>query len=163
MNYQSDAPDSWPSRIRWTRRSQPVRRRCGRRPPRERPSLHDRSEKRWAVSRNPTSWFAAIAGARTWLLASSSGAIVDAASVSVNAMGRRRIPVAFALLHGLIISNKSPSHGSSRVLRSRPGKSFGSRPILKPGDTFRTVDTVTHPPPTTRVAPEVEPQLVVKG
>jgi hypothetical protein len=31
-------------------------------------------------------WFAAIAGAMTWLRVSSSGGIADAASVSVNAM-----------------------------------------------------------------------------
>src|ERR1700730_13994335 len=78
-----------PSRIRWTRRGRPVRRRSGRRPPPERPSLHNRSGKRWLVSRNQTSWFAAIAGATTWLRVSSSGGIADAATVSVNAIGRR--------------------------------------------------------------------------
>ena len=45
--------------------------------------------KRRIVSRNRTTWFAAIAGAPTWLRVSSSGGIGDAASVSVNAMGRR--------------------------------------------------------------------------
>jgi hypothetical protein len=42
--------------------------------------------KRRIVSRNRTTWFAAIAGAPTWLPVSSSGAIADAASVLVNAM-----------------------------------------------------------------------------
>ncbi len=88
MNYRSDAPHPRPSRIRWTRRGRPVRRRSGRRLPRERPSLHGRSGRRWAVSRNQTSWFAAIAGAMTWLQVLSSGGIADAANVSVNAMGR---------------------------------------------------------------------------
>ena len=53
---------------------------------RERPSRHGRSGRRWAASRNQTNWFAAIAGAMTWLRVSSSGEIADAASVLVNAM-----------------------------------------------------------------------------
>ena len=50
---------------------------------------HGRFGRRWAVSRNQTNWFAAIAGATTWLRVSSSGGIADAASVSVNAMDQR--------------------------------------------------------------------------
>ena len=89
MNYPSDAPH--PRRIWCTRRGRPVRRRSGRRLnlPRERPSLHDRSERTWVASRNQTNWFAAIAGAMTWLRVSSSGGIADAASVLVNAMDQR--------------------------------------------------------------------------
>jgi hypothetical protein len=52
-------------------------------------SPHGRSGRRQAASRNQGSWVAAIAGAMTWLRVSSSGGIGDAASVSVNAMGRR--------------------------------------------------------------------------
>ena len=52
-------------------------------------SPHGRSGRRRAASRNQRNWFAAIAGAMTWLRVSSSGGIADAASVSVNAMGRR--------------------------------------------------------------------------
>jgi hypothetical protein len=48
-----------------------------------------RSGRRRAASRNQRNWVAAIAGAMTWLRVSSSGGIGDAASVSVNAMGRR--------------------------------------------------------------------------
>jgi len=48
-----------------------------------------RSGRRRAASRNQGNWVAAIAGAMTWLRVSSSGGIGDAASVSVNAMGRR--------------------------------------------------------------------------
>jgi hypothetical protein len=75
--------------IRWTRRGRPVRRRSSRRLPREKPSPHCRAGRRRAISRNQTSWFAAIAGAMTWLRVSSSGGIADAASVSVNVTGRR--------------------------------------------------------------------------
>jgi len=52
-------------------------------------SLHGRSGRRCAVSRNQTNWFAAIAEAMTWLRVSSSGGIADAASVLVNAMAQR--------------------------------------------------------------------------
>ena len=52
-------------------------------------SPHGRSGRRRAASRNQGNWVAAIAGAMTWLRVSSSGGIGDAASVSVNAMGRR--------------------------------------------------------------------------
>ena len=68
----------------------PLHERSGRKLPRERPSRHTRSRRRWVVSRNQISWFAAIAGAMTWLRVSSSGGIADAASVSANAMGQRR-------------------------------------------------------------------------
>ena len=52
-------------------------------------SPHGRSGRRRAASRNQGNWVAATAGAMTWLRVSSSGGIGDAASVSVNAMGRR--------------------------------------------------------------------------
>ena len=52
-------------------------------------SPHGRSGRKRAASRNQGNWVAAIAGAMTWLRVSSSGGIGDAASVSVNAMGRR--------------------------------------------------------------------------
>ena len=55
----------------------------------ERLSPHGRSGRRRAANRNQGNWVAAIAGAMTWLRVSSSGGIGDAASVSVNAMGRR--------------------------------------------------------------------------
>ena len=41
------------------------------------------------ANRSQRNWFAAIAGAMTWLRVSSSGGIADAASALVNAMGRR--------------------------------------------------------------------------
>jgi hypothetical protein len=52
-------------------------------------NLHGRSGRRRALSRNQRSWFAAIAGAMTCRRVSPSGAIADAASALVNAMGRR--------------------------------------------------------------------------
>src|ERR1039458_3355836 len=58
-------------------------------PPGKRLTPQGRSGRRWAASRNQRNWFAAIAGATTWLRVSSSGGIADAASVSANAMGRR--------------------------------------------------------------------------
>jgi len=70
-------------------RGRPVRRRPGRKLPRKRLSLYGRFGRRGVASRKQTSWFAAIAEARTWLRVSSSGGIADAASVSVNATGRR--------------------------------------------------------------------------
>jgi len=49
MNYRSDAPHPRPSRIRWTWRGRPVRRRSRTRLPRERQRLHDRSGRRWVA------------------------------------------------------------------------------------------------------------------
>jgi|GEM_PF-4160848 len=89
MNHRSDAPHLWRSGNRRTRQGRAVRLRSGRRLPRERSSLRGRAGRRSAASRNQTNWFAAIAGAVTWPRASSSGGIADAATVSVNAMGRR--------------------------------------------------------------------------
>ena len=63
--------------------------RLGRKLTGKRLSPHDRSGRRWGASRNQRNSFAATAGATTWLRVSSSGGIADAASVSVNAMGRR--------------------------------------------------------------------------
>src|SRR5277367_3412241 len=54
---------------------------------------HGRSGRRRAASRKQINWFAATAGAMTWLRVSLSGAIADAASASANAIGRRRGPV----------------------------------------------------------------------
>src|SRR5437868_12422660 len=56
---------------------------------RKKAESHGRSGRRRAASRNQGNWVAAIAGAMTWLRVSSSGGIGDAASVSVDAMGRR--------------------------------------------------------------------------
>jgi hypothetical protein len=52
-------------------------------------SPHGCSGRRRAASRNQRNWFAATAGAMTWLRVLSSGGIADAASVSVNAMDQR--------------------------------------------------------------------------
>lgn len=54
-------------------------------------SPRGRSGRRWALSRNQRNWFAAIAGATIWLRVSSSGGIVDAASVLVNATDLRHL------------------------------------------------------------------------
>src|ERR1035437_1835016 len=73
INYRSDTPHLRPGRKLTGKRLSP----------------HRRPGRRWGATRNQTSWFAATAGATTWLRASSSGGIADAASVSVNAMDQR--------------------------------------------------------------------------
>src|SRR5271157_3742478 len=70
---QSDTPQHRPQRVLLGKRL----------------SLHGRSGRRPAASRNQRNWFAAIAGAMTWLRVSSSAEIADAASVLVNAMDQR--------------------------------------------------------------------------
>jgi hypothetical protein len=52
-------------------------------------SPHSRCARRQGASRNQTNWFAAIAGAMTWLQVSSSAGTADAASVLVNVMDQR--------------------------------------------------------------------------
>jgi hypothetical protein len=102
INYRSDAPRPRHCGIRWTRRVWPMRRRPRRKLLRKRLSLHGRSGRRWVASRNQKNWFAAIAGAMTWLRVLSSGGIADAASVLVNTTdqrhgrGRRRSRNSFA-------------------------------------------------------------------
>ena len=86
---RSDTPLHSPCGIRWMRRGRSVGRRPGRKLPGKRLSLHGRSGRRCAVSRNQTNWFAAIAEAMTWLRVSSSGGIADAAGALVNAMAQR--------------------------------------------------------------------------
>ena len=61
----------------------------GRKLTRQRPSPHRRSGRRHTTSRSQRNWFAPIVGAMIWRRVSSSGAIADAASALLNAMGRR--------------------------------------------------------------------------
>ena len=75
--------------VRTNYRSDILHLRPGRKLSGKRLSPHGRSGRRRAATRNQGNWVAAIAGAMTWLRVSSSGGIGDAASVSVNAMGRR--------------------------------------------------------------------------
>ncbi len=70
--------------------------------------------RRSAASRNQTNWFAAIAGAVTWPRASSSGGIADAATVSVNAMGRRHR------------RGRRRSKSSSATTRDEPRREMGA-------------------------------------
>jgi hypothetical protein len=67
-------------------RSDTLQNRPGRGLLRRKLSPHGRSGRRRVASRNQKNWFAATAGAMTWRRVSSNGGIVDAASVSANAM-----------------------------------------------------------------------------
>jgi hypothetical protein len=89
-NAQSDAPFQWILAISRRQPGRQVRKQPITTEPKRRPSLNGRSARYLATNRIQINWFAAIAGAMISLRVLSSGAIADAASVSVNAMARRR-------------------------------------------------------------------------